>query len=147
MDNNQQKLLDELKYDQYTKKMNNNSSTIKVRPAPTPFGASSFFNLNNNKNSISSSNMFLKKRNSKISNSSFILNDNKKSLLNSAKKKIVNKRNREFSSSIRDNNNRSTSKNSNFNTLKDFNTITTSNFYKKNIGTSIGRNKFDDNKK
>ena len=38
LDINQQKFLDELKNEQFSKsKMNHSSSTIKVRPAPTPF--------------------------------------------------------------------------------------------------------------
>ena len=47
LDNNQQKFLDELKYEQFTKKLNHSSSTIKVRPAPTPFPTTSFFTINN----------------------------------------------------------------------------------------------------
>lgn len=45
LDNNQQKLLDELKYDK-NNKMSQSSSTVKVRPAPTPFPVTSYFNSN-----------------------------------------------------------------------------------------------------
>ena len=52
LDINQQKFLDELKNEQFSKsKMNHSSSTIKVRPAPTPFPTTSYFNINNNKES------------------------------------------------------------------------------------------------
>ena len=144
LDNNQQKLLDELKYDK-NKQMSQSSSTVKVRPAPTPFPVTSFFNSNSNNkekdNSSSSTSIIFKKKVNTMSNSSFNLSKN---LLSSAKKKISNKRNREsrdFSFSLRDNlTNRSTSKNK---TLKEFSTVT--NFYKKsNIG-GISGYKFDDN--
>ena len=144
LDNNQQKLLDELKYDK-NNKMSQSSSTVKVRPAPTPFPVTSYFNSNSSTkekdNTSSSTSIIFKKRVNTMSNSSFNLSKN---LLTSAKKKISNKRNRDsrdFSFSIRDNlTNRSTSKNK---TLKEFSTMT--NFYKKSTIGGISGYKFDDN--
>ena len=144
LDNNQQKLLDELKYDK-NNKMSQSSSTVKVRPAPTPFPVTSYFNSNSSykekDNTSSSTSIIFKKRVNTMSNSSFNLSKN---LLASAKKKISNKRNRDsrdFSFSIRDNlTNRSTSKNK---TLKEFSTMT--NFYKKSTIGGISGYKFDDN--
>ena len=131
IDNNQQKLLDELKYDQFTKKMNHSSSTIKVRPAPTPFSPTSHFNLSNSKDSS-----IVKKR---VSGNYKTLNlKDSKNNFTSAKKKIINRRNRDYSFSAKDLNNRSTSIN---NTLKEYSTIT--NFHKKNNNDF----KLDDNKK
>ena len=131
LDNNQQKLLDELKYDQFTKKMNHSSSTIKVRPAPTPFSPTSHFNLSNSKDSS-----IVKKR---VSGNYKTLNlKDSKNNFTSAKKKIINRRNRDYSFSAKDLNNRSTSIN---NTLKEYSTIT--NFHKKNNNDF----KLDDNKK
>ena len=144
LDNNQHKLLDELKYDK-NNKMSQSSSTVKVRPAPTPFPVTSYFNSNSSykekDNTSSSTSIIFKKRVNTMSNSSFNLSKN---LLASAKKKISNKRNRDsrdFSFSIRDNlTNRSTSKNK---TLKEFSTMT--NFYKKSTIGGISGYKFDDN--
>ena len=121
LDNNQQKFLDELKYEQFSKKLNHSSSTIKVKPAPTPFPTTSFFTINNNNKE---SNIVKRKLNA-INNS----NQNLKDFI-SAKKKINNRRNRDFSFSLKGHI-RSTSNN---NTLKEYSTIT--NFYKKNKNTN-----------
>ena len=133
LDNNQQKFLDELKYEQFTKKLNHSSSTIKVRPAPTPFPTTSFFTINNNSKEPS----IIKKKLNTINNSNLNLKDSKNNFT-SAKKKIINRRNRDFSFSLKENN-RSTSIN---NTLKEYSTI--NNFYKKSANKGIG---LIDNKK
>lgn len=130
LDNNQQKFLDELKNDKFTKaKMSHSSSTIKVRPAPTPFPITSYFNANNNYNNNKDT-IVVKKKILTVNNSNFNLKDSK-TLFTSAKKKLINRRNRDFSLSIRDNSSRRTSINSSMNkSIKGYSTIT--NFYKKN---------------
>ena len=135
LDNNQQKSLEELKYEQFTKtKLSQSSSTIKVRAAPTPFPTTSCFNyntINNPKDKDKDSSIIVKRRVT-------LNNNNSKNLFTSAKKKIINRRNRDFSLSGKDSNRTSTSINR---TLKEYSTMT--NFNKKNV--SLAR--LDDNKK
>ena len=114
LETNQQKILDEFGNEK-NNKFNNSNSTVKVRPAPTPFPVTSYFNLEKS----------IKKRINNLSNSNLntIENSNKKS---------INKRRRDFSFSLRENtvnNIRNISLNNNYNSLKAYNTI--NNFYKK----------------
>ena len=125
LENNQIKILEELSQDK-NKKLNSSSSnsTIKVRPAPTPFPVTNFFTLNNN----SDNNNYNKKRNI-TSNKSNLINNT----IESAKKKIVNKRRRDFSFSLRENtidNERNTSVNNT--TIRGYSII--NNFYQKKNG-------------
>ena len=76
LETEQQKILDEFGYDKNTKLSN---STIKVRPAPTPFPITSIFNFDNNNN--------LDKNNRKRNINNNNLNNN---IIESAKKKLVN---------------------------------------------------------
>ena len=140
LDNNQQKSLDELKYDQLTKPRmslsSSSSSTIKVRPAPTPFPTTSFFNFNTinvtkDKDKDSSSIMVKRKINT-------LKSSNSKNLLTCVKKKIINRRNRDFSLGGKENNRSTNSINK---TLEKYSTMT--NFNKKNVSSM----RIDDNKK
>ena len=85
LDNNQQKLLDEIKYEQFNKsKMSHSSSTIKVRPAPTPFPAITYFNLNNNCNNKDTS-IVIKKKISSINNNGSSCKDSNSNFTSSKK--------------------------------------------------------------
>ena len=80
LESNFQKILEEIVQDK-TKKLNTSSSnsTIKVRPAPTPFPVTNDFNLNNK---LDNNNYYNKK---KIS-----INNKNNNIENSSKKKIIN---------------------------------------------------------
>ena len=114
LETNNQKILEEFSQDK-NNKFNNSNNTVKVRPAPTPFPVTSYFNLEKNN----------KKRINTMSNSN--LNN-----LESSKKKMINKRRRDFSFSLRENSMNSI-RNSTMNNntpLKPYSTI--NNFFKKN---------------
>ena len=115
LETNQQKILEEFGNEKNNKFNNNSSSSNKIRPAPTPFPVTSYFNLEKNYN---------KKKVNTLSNSN--LNNNTES----SNKKMINKRRRDFSFSMRENtlsNLRNTSVNNT--PLKAYNTI--NNFFKK----------------
>ena len=123
LESNYQKILEEIVQDK-TKKLNTSSSnsTIKVRPAPTPFPVTNDFNLNNK---LDNNNYYNKK---KIS-----INNKNNNIENSSKKKIINKRKRDFSFSLRENtidNERNISVNNSL--LRGYSTI--NNFYHRNNG-------------
>ena len=116
LETSQQKIVEEFGINDKSNKFNNSNSTIKVRPAPTPFPITSYFHIEKNN----------KKRMNTMSNTN--LNNNN---IESSKKKMINKRRRDFSSSLRENS-LSNIRNTTFNTpLKAYNTI--NNFYKKPI--------------
>ena len=115
LETNQQKILEEFGNEKNNKFNNNSNSSNKIRPAPTPFPVTPYFNLEKNYN---------KKKVNTLSNSN--LNNN----IESSTKKMVNKRRRDFSFSMRENtlsNIRNTSVNNT--PLKAYNTI--NNFFKK----------------
>ena len=115
LETNQQKILEEFGNEKNNKFNNNSNNSNKIRPAPTPFPVTSYFNLEKNYN---------KKKINTLSNSN--LNNNTES----SNKKMVNKRRRDFSFSMRENtlsNLRNTSVNNT--PLKAYNTI--NNFFKK----------------
>ena len=115
LDENQQKLLDEFKSDKFIKnkiKNSNNNSIVKIRPAPTPFPSTDFFDYKDNNNMRKKTNIINNNRN---------LNNNSESL----KKRMINKRKRDFSFSLKEH----ISNTRNNSLLKGYNTI--NNFYKK----------------
>ena len=124
IETNHQKILEEIGQEK-NKKLNSSSSnsTIKVRPAPTPFPVTNFFTLNNKTETYN-------KKKANISNKNNLINN---TIETSAKKKIINKRRRDFSFSLRENtidNDRNTSVNNTI--LRGYNTI--NNFYQKTNG-------------
>ena len=124
LETNHQKILEEIGQEK-NKKLNSSSSnsTIKVRPAPTPFPVTNFFTLNNKTENYN-------KKKANTTNKNNLINN---TIETSTKKKIINKRRRDFSFSLRENtidNDRNTSVNNTI--LRGYSTI--NNFYQKTNG-------------